>query len=224
MQLSFYFIALILGILFSGIYLIIGSGQKEYKRINPLVLLILITGLLSEAIWNYTLASGKENCLLYNILYVYLRPAVMLLLYSQLPYSCHLQKKVLPTIAVFLLLGLVISLYFQSIFTNIQSYTYLIGHGLVLFYSLIFFKDILVQSKFKDTNLLSLPYFWMATLVLFSFGESYIFFILTYYFPNLGTYGMGHVFQWVQFFGGMMYLSFGLSFYAPLIFNRRYSY
>ncbi|MBD3626851.1 hypothetical protein [Cyclobacterium sp.] len=224
MQLSFYFIALLLGILFSGIYLIIGSGQKEYKRINPLVLLILITGLLSEAIWNYTLATGKYNFLIYNILYVYLRPAVMLLLYSQLPYSCHLQKKVLPTIAGFLLLGLVISRFFQSIFTDIQSYTYLIGHGLVLFYSLIFFKDILVQSKFKDTNLLSLPYFWMATLVLFSFGESYIFFILTYYFPNLGTYGMGHVFQWVQFFGGMMYLSFGLSFYAPLIFNRRYSY
>lgn len=224
MQLSFYFIALLLGILLSGIYLIIGSGQKEYKRINPLVLLILITGLLSEAIWNHTLASGRENCLLYNILYIYLRPAVMLLLYSQLPYSCHLQKKVLPTMGVFLLLGLIISVFFQSIFTDIQSYTYLLGHGLVLFYSLIFFKDILRQSQFKDTNLLSLPYFWMATLVLFSFGESYIFFILTYYFPNLGTYGMGHVSQWVQFFGGLMYLSFGLSFYAPLIFNRRYSY
>lgn len=224
MQLSFYLIAIILGTLFAGIYLLSQSGQKEYKRINFLVLLILITGLLSEAIWNYTLASGNNNCLLYNILYLYLRPTVMLFLYSQLPYSCHLQKKVLPSIAGFLSIGLFISVFFQSIFTDIQSYTYLIGHGLVLFYSLIFFKDILRQGQFKDTNLLSLPYFWMASLVLFSFGESYIFFILTYYFPSLGTYGMGHVFQWVQFFGGMMYLSFGLSFYAPMVFNRRYSY
>ncbi|WP_163380594.1 hypothetical protein [Cyclobacterium sp. SYSU L10401] len=224
MQLSFYLIAIILGTLFAGIYLLSQSGQKEYKRISSLVLLILITGLLSEAIWNYTVAYGKNNCLLYNILYLYLRPTAMLLLYSQLPYSCHLQKKVLPTIAGFLLLGLLNSLFLQSIFTDIQSYTYLIGHGLVLFYSLIFFKDILRQGQFKDTNLLSLPYFWMASLVLFSFGESYIFFILTYYFPSLGTYGMGHVFQWVQFFGGIMYLSFGLSFYAPMIFNRRYSY
>ncbi|SHM34419.1 hypothetical protein SAMN04488057_101143 [Cyclobacterium lianum] len=224
MVLSFYFIALLLGTLFAVIYLLSGNGQNQYKSINLLVLLILITGLLTETIWNYTRSAGMENCLLYNILYIYLRPSVMLLLYSQLPYSCELQKKILPSMAAFLGSGLIISLFFQSIFTNIQSYSYLIGHGLVLFYSLIFFKDILKQSQFRETNLLSIPYFWIATLVLFSFGEGYIFFILTYYFPSLGDYGMGPVFQWVQFFSGLMYLSFGLSLYAPMVFKRRYSY
>jgi len=222
MLVSFYCIALLVGIVSSGTYLAFGNNLKEYKRTTSLVLLILITGLLSESIWKYS--GSSDSFLLFNALYVYLKPTLMLLLFSQLPYSCQLQKKVLPTLLAFLLLGVPISVFFQSPFTGIQSYAYLLGHGLVLFYSIIFFKDLLQQSRYKDVNLLSLPYFWMASLVLFSFGESYIFFILTYYIPSFGSYGMGQVFQWVQFFGAIMYLTLGLSFYAPLIFNRRYSY
>ncbi|MDN3687684.1 hypothetical protein [Cyclobacterium jeungdonense] len=224
MPVSFYSIALVLGIVLSAVYLLFGDELKEYKKINSLVLLILMSELLSESIWTLNSASGKDSFLLYNILYVYLRPTVMLLLFSHLQYSCHLQRKVLPTMGVFLLLGILNSLFFQSILADIQSYSFLIGHGMVLFYCIIFFKDILHQNRYRDVNLLSLPYFWMASLILFSFGESYIFFILTYYLPSLGNYSMGHIFHWVQSFGGIMYLTLGLSFYAPLIFKRRYSY
>jgi hypothetical protein len=147
----------------------------------------------------------------------------MLLLFSQLPFSCQLQKTVLPAISGFLIIGLLNSLYLQPINESLQSYTYLLGHGLVLSYSVIFFKDILKQSKFRDVNLLSLPYFWMASLILFSYGERYIFFILTYYYPSIGNYGVGHVFLWVQFLAGIMYLSLGLSFFAPRFFNRYYT-
>jgi hypothetical protein len=222
MLVSFYCIALLVGIFSTGAYLVFGNTPKEYTRAMMLVLLILITGLLTESVWEAR--GSSDSFLLFNALYVYLRPTFMLLLFSQLPYSCQLQKKVVPTMLVFLILGGTISVFLQSPFTGIQSYAYLLGHGLVLFYSIIFFKDLLAQSRYKDTNLLSLPYFWIASLVLFSFGESYILFILAHYFPSLGSYGRGQVFQWVQFFGAIMYLSLGLSFYAPLVFKRRYSY
>lgn len=224
MPVSFYYIALLLGILLSAVCLLFGDELKEYKKINALVLLILMSELLSESIWTLTRASEKDSFLLYNLLYVYLRPTVLLLLFSHLQYSCHLQRKVLPTMGVFLLLGILNSLFFQPILAGVQSYSFLLGHGMVLFYCIIFFKDMLYQNKFRDVNLLSLPYFWMASLILFSIGESYVLFILTYYLPSLGNYRMGHVFHWVQFFGGIMYLTLGLSFYAPLIFKRSYSY
>ncbi|WP_162416609.1 hypothetical protein [Cyclobacterium roseum] len=224
MPVSFYSIALLLGILLSSLYLLFGKELKEYKKINALVLLILISELLSESVWNFTRSSGKDSFLLYNVLFVYLRPTVTLLLFSHLPYSCHLQRKVVPSMGVFLFFGMLNALFFQSILSGIQSYSFLVGHAMVLFYSIIFFKDILHQSKYRDVNLLSLPYFWMASLILFSFGESYIFFILTHYLPSLGDYQMGHIFHWVQFFAGIMYLTLGLSFYAPLVFKRRYSY
>lgn len=222
MQLSFYSIALILGILFATLYMMLGFNPKEYRKINFLVLLILFTELLSVIIWSNSEASAGGNALLFNLLYVYIRPTAMLLLFSQLPFSCQLQKTVLPAIGGFLIAGILICLYVQPINSSIQSYTYLIGHALVMSYSVVFFKDILKQSKFRDVNLLSLPYFWMASLILFSYGERYIFFILTYYYPSMGNYGVGHVFLWVQFLAGIMYLSLGLSFFAPRIFNKYY--
>ncbi|EPR68651.1 hypothetical protein [Cyclobacterium qasimii] len=223
MQLSFYSIALLLGILFATLYLMLGFNPKEYRRINFLVLLILFTELLSVFIWSNSEASVAGNAYLFNLLYVYIRPTTMLLLFSQLPFSCQLQKTVLPATAGFIFVGILISLYLQPIDLNLQSYTYLIGHALVLSYSVIFFKDILKQSKFRDVNLLSLPYFWMASLILFSYGERYIFFILTYYYPSIGNYVVGHVFIWVQFLAGIMYLSLGLSFFAPRVFNKYYT-
>ncbi|WP_339902033.1 hypothetical protein [uncultured Cyclobacterium sp.] len=223
MQMSFYSIALILGILFATLYLFLGFHPKEYRKINFLVLFILFTELLSVIIWSNSSKGGSENLLLYNLLYVYVRPTAMLLLFSQLPFSCQLQKTVFPTIFGFLITGGLISTFLQPLGGAIQSYSYLLGHGLVLSYSVIFFKDILKQSKFRDINLLSLPYFWMASLILFSYGERYIFFILTYYYPSIGDYSMGHVFIWVQFLAGIMYLSLGLSFFAPRVFNRYYT-
>ncbi|AKP50857.1 hypothetical protein [Cyclobacterium amurskyense] len=223
MQLSFYSIALLLGILFATLYLLLGFHPKEYRKINFLVLFILFTELLSVFIWTKSEANLVQDSYLFNLLYVYIRPTAMLLLFSQLPFSCQLQKTVLPAISGFLIIGLLNSLYLQPINESLQSYTYLLGHGLVLSYSVIFFKDILKQSKFRDVNLLSLPYFWMASLILFSYGERYIFFILTYYYPSIGNYGVGHVFLWVQFLAGIMYLSLGLSFFAPRFFNRYYT-
>lgn len=223
MQLSFYHIALLLGILSALLYLMLGFRAREYKKINFLVLFVLVTELLSVVIWGTTNSSIYENVLLFNILYVYIRPTVLLLLFSNIPFSCKLQRTVLPAILAFLFLGMVISIFFQSLMDTLQSYTYLIGHAIVLFYSIIFFKDILKQRKFRDINLLSLPYFWMAALILFSYGERYIFFIFTYYFPSIGSYGVGNVFLWVQFLAGIMYLSLGLSFFAPRVFNRYYT-
>jgi hypothetical protein len=223
MLLSFYPIALLLGILSAALYLTPGFQSEEYKKINFLVLFILVTELLSVAIWSITRSSLYENVFLFNILYVYIRPAALLLLFSKLPYSCKLQRTVLPVTVAFLFLGMVISIFFQPIGENLQSYTYLIGHAVVLFYSIIFFKDLLKQSKFRDINLLSLPYFWIASLILFSYGERYIFFIFTYYFPSAGSYGVGNVFLWVQFLAGIMYLCMGLSFFAPRVFNRHYT-
>jgi len=223
MELSFYHIALLLGILSAVLYLMLGFQPGEYRKINFLVLFILITELLSVVIWSITKSSIYDNVLLFNILYVYIRPTVLLLLFSNLPYSCKLQRTVLPATMAFLFLGMVISIFFQPIMETLQSYAYLIGHAMVLFYSIIFFKDILKQSKFRDINLLSLPYFWMASLVLFSYGERYFFFIFTYYFPSVGSYGAGNVFILVQFVAGIMYLSLGLSFFAPRVFNRYYA-
>lgn len=224
MQWSFYHIALLLGVVFSGGYFFLSRSNPEYRKVNAIVFVILLTVILSETFWEIALHSDSNTFLYYNILFVYLKTIVTLVLFHQLPFSCQLQRKVLPTIAVFVVLGVLNSLFGQPLDADVQSYSYLIGHGMILFYCIIFFKDILKQNRYQEVNLLSLPYFWIATLILFYFGESYIFFILSYYFPVIGNFRMGHLVQWVQIFAGIMYLSFGLSFYAPFFFRKKYSF
>jgi hypothetical protein len=221
---SFYHIALLLGAIFSGSYFFLNRSYPEYRKVNAIVFIILLVAILSEIFWHLMPKTVDSKYVHYNLLFVYLKILVMLGLFHQLPFSCQLQKRVLPTTAVFLVVGVIISLFVQPLETGVQSYTYLVGHGLILFFCIIFFKDILKQNRYQEVNLLSLPYFWIASWILFSFGESYIFFILSYSFPEIGNYGVGQAVHWVQFFAGLMYLSLGLAFYAPFIFSKNYSF
>ena len=144
----------------------------------------------------------------------------MLTLIYFLPFSCTTQNKVLLPLCVFLTAGLVNSLWIQPLGMGIQSYSQMVGTGIILLFSLIFFKDIIRQSRFKDTNLLSLPYFWMARFILFSFGESFLFYFFSTLFFPVQLNNLGFIQLFVQFFAGLMFLVFGVAFYTPLGFEK----
>jgi hypothetical protein len=222
MQLSTYHISLLLGILFSGLYFFFRNDNKEYQRVHIIVFVILLTTIFSESIWQMAQNSGMDNEVLYNLLFVYLKIVVILVLFYHLPFSCQIQNKILLALILFIVAGIFISVFLQPISAETQTYTYLFGYSIILLLSLIFFKDIIRQSRYKDTNLLSLPYFWIATLVFFYFGESFVFFFFTFFFSPLETASSGYIHFFVQFFAGLMYLIFGLSFFAPYVFNKKY--
>ncbi len=144
----------------------------------------------------------------------------MLTLIYFLPFSCTIQNKVLLPLGVFLTAGLVNSLWIQPLGMGIQSYPQMVGTGIILLFSLIYFKDIIRQSRFKDTNMLSLPYFWMARFILFSFGESFLFYFFSTLFFPVQLNNLGFIQLFVQFFAGLMFLVFGVAFYTPLGFEK----
>ncbi|WP_158855995.1 hypothetical protein [Lunatibacter salilacus] len=144
----------------------------------------------------------------------------MLTLIYFLPFSCAIQNKIILSITIFLVAGLVNSLWIQPVDTGIQSYTQMFGNSIILLFSLIFFKDIFRQNRFKNTNLLSLPYFWIATFILFSFGESFIFYFFSTIFFPVHLNNLGFVQMFVQFFAGLMFLVFGVAFYIPKVFKK----
>lgn len=220
MHWSIFHICLLAGLISSAVYFWFNRSNSEYRRIHKIVFAILLVTFLSEGLWNYLGGSSNDTFLLYNLLFVYLRVGAMMILFYFLPFSCAIQDKVLLSLGVFLGIGLANSLLFQPISEMIQSYTQLFGNGLVLFFSLIFFKDIIRQSRFKDINLLSLPYFWIATVALFSYGESFIFYFFSSLFFPSQLNNLGFIKLFVQFFAGLMFLIFGLAFYAPRFFAK----
>lgn len=222
MILSVFHICLLLGLLFSASYYFSCPHSSTYAKTHGVVFLVIIFTLVFEVVWHISVVQGLESVLLYNSLFVYGKVILILFLFYNLPFSCGLEDKVLLAIFLLLLFGLINSLYFQSLSKEIQTYSYLFGNLLILFFSVFFFKDILRQSKFKHVNLLSLPFFWIATFTLFSTGESIIFTAFSSWFFPMQMTKLNFVQLFVHFFSGLMYLVFGLAFYAPLFFRKGY--
>lgn len=215
MQGNLFHFCLIFGLAFSAIYFFLGRPKEEYRRPHKVVFVVLMLTFLAEVIWKVATEINLDSFLLYNLLFVHLRVAMMLAFFYFLPFSCQIQDKILLTLVVFLVSSLLNSLFMQPLGIMIQSYSQMFGNGLILFFSLIFFKDIIRQSKYKEYNLLSLPYFWIATFVLFSFGESFIFYFFSSLFFPKNLYDLSYIQVFVQFFAGMMFLVFGVAFYIP---------
>jgi hypothetical protein len=220
MHWSIFHFCLFLGLILSATYFSVKKPKKEYNQIHKVVFGVLLITVLSEIIWQSALVCISESWLLYNILFVYLRIGMMLTLIYFLPFSCAIHHKILQSIAIFFIAGIINSIWIQPLGTGIQSYSHMFGNGIILLFSLIFFKDIIRQSRFKDTNLISLPYFWIATFILFSFGESFIFYLLSTIFFPVQLNNLGFVQMFVQFFAGLMFLVFGLAFYLPRVFEK----
>jgi hypothetical protein len=222
MHWSIFHICLFLGLIISATYFGVKKSKQEYTQIHQVVFLVLLVTVISECIWVITQNSLAHRITLYNFLFIYLRISIMLTLIYFLPFSCQIQNKILLAIGIFLLYGLINSTWIQPIALGIQSYSQMFGNGIILFFSLIFFKDIIRQSRFKDRNLLSLPYFWIATFILFSFGESFIFYLFSTLFFPFQLKNIGFIQMFVQFFTGLMFLVFGVAFYIPAVFDKKY--
>lgn len=220
MHWSFFHFCLFFGFILSATYYCVKKPKLEYTIIHQVVFGVLAVTGISEIIWHFAKFKPAESLILYNILFVYIRTSSMLTLIYFLPFSCAIQNKILLSLTVFFAAGLVNSLWIQPLGMGIQSYSQMVGNGIILLFSLIFFKDIIRQSRFKDSNLLSLPYFWIATFVLFSFGESFIFYFLSTLFFPVQLNNLGFIQLFVQFFAGLMFLVFGVAFYIPLVLKK----
>ncbi len=220
---TIYHICLLLGLGFSCLSFLFPVQTDVRPSAHRVVFLVILATLVLEVIWYITSLRGVNSILLYNLLFVYGRVMLLLFLFYNLPFSCGLEEKVSMAFFLLLVFGILNSVFFQPFQIEIQTHSYLFGNLLVLFFSVFFFKDILRQSKFKNVNLLSLPYFWIATFTLFATGESIIFtFFSTWFFPDQ-TSNLGFIQLFVHFFSGLMYLVFGLAFFAPLMFRKAYA-
>lgn len=222
MQWNIFHICLFLGLILSAAYFRVKKPTREYLLIHKVVFAILLITVVSEIVWQSTHTSPSESVFLYNILFILLRITLILILIYFFPFSCEIQNKILMALGLFLIYGLVNSIWIQPIELVIQSYSQLFGNGIILLFSLIFFKDIIRQSRFKDKNLLSLPYFWIATFILFSFGESFIFYFFSTLFFPVQLKNLGFIQMFVQFFSGLMFLVFGVAFYIPKLFDKKH--
>ncbi|QDH78338.1 hypothetical protein FKX85_04500 [Echinicola soli] len=219
MGFSVYLICIFLGsITCAGVFFLrdLQSKSTSYK----LLFVLLLTVLVFEYVANYLVENHNlPNLVVYNVFFVYLETILLVLYFYRL-----MTKKGKQLIRVgligFLMIGVINSLYFQSITEKFQNISFAVAVLLILSCCIWFFFDIFRLKRYQNVNILSVPEFWITTSILFFYSSGFVYFMPIRYFDTMEMQLLELLSNVNRFLAGLMYLIFGFAFYAPLVFKN----
>lgn len=218
MQTDVYLILLHIGILLSVPLFFIGGF--EFKKLYRILFVVIVMVTILETFGNYLSSNGKQNVIYYNLVFVYLETLLLLYFF----YNVFLNKKAkkytaLATVAFFLW-AIVYSVFFQSLFV-FHSISYVIGGILLISFSLYFFYGLMKEVWYQDKSLLSLPMFWIITMIMFFYSGSLLYFASFRFISGENIELMENINKLMQILSVLMYWVMGLSFYMPVWIERK---
>jgi hypothetical protein len=210
-----------LSVIFSLLYI----RWKKDSQVggHGIILAILILVLIFESIGKFTAGKQINNSVLYNVCWVYLESFLLIFYFYQFEKRKTTKKIILRFSIILLLWGIVNSVFFQSISSGFQYYSFLPNSLFILVLCLRFLSQILNIKIFKDWNLIALPHFWISTAILFFYTEAIIVFGMYQFSPQFVTDNVSLIFGFNRLMAGMMYLIFGFAFFLPGIFKRNFN-
>ena len=190
------------------------------KGIHRIVFSILLLASCLETFAVYSTSLGIQNAFHYNIFYIYLETFIILYFFHTL-FSQEKRRVIILYAGIFLFLwGIINSLYFQSIYT-FQTYSYSLAGIMIIGCSIYFFYGIFFKYWYKDLNLLSVPFFWIVTVILFFYSGSFLFFSTQTMWLELDLSLYLSLSMINKVLAITMYLVMGIAFYAPFVFKDK---
>jgi drug/metabolite transporter (DMT)-like permease len=215
---SLYFIVVTIAALVSIPLLFFDLG--EYKKLHKIILSILVTIALLENWCNYLVHIGKTNVQYYNAIFVYTIPILYLYFFRQV-FTREKEVKALQFMGGFFLLFSIIKTFFLTPFSEFHHDSYVLGSLLIIGCCLYFFYGIINRNLFIETDLLLFPVFWIVTFLLFKYSSSILNFASIKYVTSENFELMSMMQQIINGLSATTYLVFALSFYIPLIKNKK---
>lgn len=191
------------------------KGRKN-KKPHLIIFLILVIISFLETIGVYYSNIGKPNVIFYNIFWVYIETVLILLFFIFANYDKKANKLIYLAIVSFLIFGTVKSFFFTSLY-SFHSDSYLIGSFLIILTCLNYFFGIIKRNWFWENELIYVPSFWITTLILFFYSCSFIYFASFHLITIDNMEKMLTINHLINIISGMMYLTFGVAFYFPLL-------
>jgi hypothetical protein len=171
--------------------------------------------LLFESFGLITARQGINNSLLYNISWVYIESLLLVGYFYLLERSPYFRKRMIYISVGILAVGLINSLFFQSIDLTLQYFSLLPFGIFIIFLSIRLLKNILNLKLYPDHNLLAIPHFWISSTVLFFYLEALALFGTYQINPGFVVENVKVLFGFNKFMAGLMYLFFGIAFIFP---------
>jgi hypothetical protein len=178
--------------------------------------------LVLEVIGVITAHSEYNNSLFYNLLFVYVESCMFFYFFYLISESEKMKKLISILLVSFLLLGIMNSLFFQPLQWEFHNYSYAFASLAIIGLAIKFFKDVLRLDKYEERNLLSIPYFWIVTVILFFYSATFFYFVPLTLLYEINKSELEFLNFLIRLLAGLMYTVFGLAFYAPYIFREKY--
>jgi len=183
---------------------------------------VLIIAFALEITGGITAQFGYNNSLFYNLLFVYLETCLLLYFFYLIFREDRIKKRIIVTLGGYVAFGLVNSSFFQPIGEEFHNYSYAFGSLALIFFAITFFLRVFDLRKYGDRNLLSVPYFWIVTVILFFYSATFFYFTPLRLLYDIERSMIAPLNFIIQALAGLMYLVFGLAFYAPRLFKEKY--
>src|SRR5690554_4759496 len=217
-----YIFFIFLSLIFSSLFFFIKGKDKKYERAHRLMFSVLLIAFVLEIIGGVTARFGYNNSLFYNLLFVYLETCLLLYFFYLVFKEEKIKKRIIVTLIIYVVFGLVNSLFFQPIQEEFHNYSYAFGSLALIFFAITFFLKVFDLRKYGDRNLLSIPYFWIVTVILFFYSATFFYFTPLRLLYDIERAMIAPLNFIIQLLAGLMYLVFGLAFCAPRLFREKY--
>lgn len=215
---SIYLTVIAVGLLVSLIYW--GYHRNIGHPAHRIILGILALVLVLETIGLLTARQRINNAMVYNIGFVYLESFLLIAYFFSLEKSILFRKIIVLVTLLIVTWGMVNSVQIQPMQSVFQYFTFLPFGLLILFLAGRLLSQILNLRIFQDWDLLLLPHFWIATIVIFFYLEALLLFGANQFDPQFVSNNLRILFGFNKFLAGFMYFVFGFAFFIPLIYGK----
>ncbi|GAB2625549.1 hypothetical protein [Belliella aquatica] len=200
-----------------------GIKNKPQIKNHGVILAILFLVFLMEITGDYTASRSINNSLLYNIGWVYLESVLLIFYFYTLEIDALVKKKIRLITISMMTWGLGNTLFFQDITSTFQFFSFLPFAIAIIILSVHFLSKILNLKIFAERNILSVPHFWIVCALLFFYCEAVLLFGTYQFYPKPIIENVALLFNFNRLLAGIMYLTFGLSFFIPFFISKRNS-
>jgi hypothetical protein len=171
----------------------------------------------------YTASRSINNSLLYKIGWVYVESLLLIFYFYSLEQSNSVKNGIRWISVLLFLWGILNSIFIQDITNTFQYFSFLPFALFIISLTMYFLYKILNLKIYADKNLIQIPHFWIICAILFFYIEAVVLFGTYQFYPSIVIEHVSLFFSFNRFLAGLMYLTFGLSFFIPLFINRRTS-
>jgi hypothetical protein len=198
--------------------------QTHFQKTEVLLLICLFLVFIFEALNHFLVTQTGNKNILYTLSWFYFVPALLIYYFSQ---QVKQQKSrfIILGLMVFLLLISVFNMDWQLPFRNYSHYLYFLPiWTLALLLGTKTLHMILTSKAYAAQNILSVSQFWVSIGVVIFFLGSIFMMGLLYLFPEAEISLINATLNFSHFLGGVMFLIFGFSFFAPILFEKSYKF